>query len=149
MKKYILFGLTFLLILSCGKKEESKTENEQTPVSMIDENPLTEKIERGKQIYDKTCLSCHQADGVGVPNTFPPLAKSDYLNADVNKVIDGLIHGNQGEMVVNGVTYNGVMPPQALSDEEMADVLTYVYNSWENNPQEVTTEMVAARRIPN
>ena len=86
---------------------------------------------------------------VGVPNTFPPLAKSDYLNADVNKVIDGLIHGNQGEMVVNGVTYNGVMPPQALSDEEMADVLTYVYNSWENNPQEVTTEMVAARRIPN
>lgn len=148
MFKYLLYSLTLFLVLSCGKKEESTTENEQ-PVSMVDENPLAAKMDRGKQIYDKACVTCHQSEGAGVANTFPPLAKSDYLNADVNKVIDGLLHGNSGEMVVNGVTYNGVMPPQTLNDDEIADVLTYVYNNWENNALEVTPEMVAQRRTAN
>ncbi|MBX7225584.1 MAG: cytochrome c [Chitinophagales bacterium] len=148
MFKYLLYPLTLFLVLSCGKKEENTSENEQ-PTSMVDENPLAEKKERGKLIYDKACVTCHQSEGAGVANTFPPLAKSDYLNADVNKVIDGLLHGNSGEMVVNGVTYNGVMPPQTLNDDEIADVLTYVYNNWENNALEVTPEMVAQRRTAN
>jgi nitrite reductase (NO-forming) len=77
---------------------------------------------------------------------FPPLANSDYLNADVNRSIDAVIHGLTGEITVNGKKYNNVMPGQVLTDEEAANVLTYIYQSWGNSKKEVTPEMVKARR---
>ena len=107
---------------------------------------LAQKIEAGKQLYMNTCFACHQANGEGIPNAFPPLAKSDYLNADVNRAIDIVLHGKSGEITVNGVTYNSVMTKQLLSDSEVADVLTYVYNSWGNNKTNVATSTVAQRR---
>lgn len=85
-------------------------------------------------------------DGSGLANAFPPLAESDYLNADVNRAIDIVLNGLSGEIVVNGKTYNSNMPAQVLSDDEIANVLTYVYNQWGNNGTVVTPEMVAAQR---
>jgi nitrite reductase (NO-forming) len=107
---------------------------------------LTERIADGKSIYNKTCFACHQPTGEGLPSAFPPLAKSDFLNADVNRAIEFVLKGKSGEIVVNGKKYNSVMTAQALTDDEVANVLTFVYNSWGNNKKEVTPAMVAAVR---
>ena len=90
----------------------------------------------------QTCFACHQAEGQGIPNAFPPLAKSDYLNADVDRAIGIVLHGKTGEITVNGQKYNSVMTKQMLSSAEIANVLTYVYNSWGNSGKVVTTDMV-------
>ena len=110
--------------------------------SEIPAKTLAEQMEFGKQVYGQTCIACHQAEGQGIPNAFPPLAKSDYLNADVNRAIDIVLHGKTGEITVNGAKYNSVMTKQMISQEEIANVLTYVYNSWGNNKTVVTPEMV-------
>lgn len=107
---------------------------------------LEERIAEGKSIYSSTCFACHQPNGEGLPNAFPPLAQSDYLNADVERAIDIVLHGKTGEMTVNGKKYNSVMTAQALTDEEIANVLTFVYNSWGNNKKDVTKEMVSKIR---
>ncbi|WP_348798460.1 copper-containing nitrite reductase [Flavobacterium adhaerens] len=107
---------------------------------------LPEQIKAGKAIYGTTCFACHQSEGQGVPNAFPPLAKSDYLNADPNRAIHTVIRGLSGEITVNGKKINSVMPSQNLSDEEVADVLTYVYNSWGNSKKVITPAMVKAER---
>lgn len=101
-----------------------------------------ERIKLGKQIYSQTCFACHQAEGQGIPSAFPPLAKADYLNADVERAISIVLNGMSGPITVNGQEYNSVMTAQSLSDEEVANVLTYVYNSWGNNGTEVTPTMV-------
>ena len=103
---------------------------------------LAEKMTSGKQIYMKTCFACHQGSGEGIANAFPPLAKSDYLNADVKRAIDIVLNGKTGEITVNGKKYNSIMTRQTLTDDEIADVLTYVYNSWGNNKTNVTPAMV-------
>ena len=101
-----------------------------------------QQIADGKGIYTKVCVACHQAQGQGMEGAFPPLAKSDFLNADVDRAIDIVLHGKQGEVTVNGKKYNSVMTPQPLSVQEVADVLTYVYNTWDNSKKVVTPEMV-------
>ena len=101
-----------------------------------------QQIADGKVVYTKTCVACHQAQGQGMEGAFPPLAKSDFLNADVDRAIDIVLHGKQGEVTVNGKKYNSVMTPQPLSVQEVADVLTYVYNTWDNSKKVVTPEMV-------
>ena len=103
---------------------------------------LSEKMERGKTIYNQSCFACHGSTGAGVAGAFPPLAKSDYLNADVHRAIKAVKRGLSGPITVNGNAYNSMMPPQNLSDEDVANVLTYVYNNWGNNKTEVTHEMV-------
>lgn len=105
-----------------------------------------EKIKAGKLIYDRSCFACHQPDGSGLPNAFPPLAKSDYLNADVDRAIRAVIHGLSGEITVNGKKYQSVMPAQVLTDDEVASVMTYIYNNWDNNGTEVTVEQVKKNR---
>ena len=121
----------------------------ETHESDIPAKSMAERMEFGKQAYMQTCFACHQAEGQGIANAFPPLAKSDYLNADVNRAIDIVLHGKTGEITVNGEKYNSIMTAQTLSDEEIANVLTYVYNSWGNSKKEVTPEMVKAVREGN
>ena len=99
---------------------------------------LEARIAEGKSIYDKTCMACHQSNGEGLANAFPPLAKSDYLNEDVDRAIDIVLHGKTGEITVNGKKYNSVMTKQVITDEEAANVLTFVYSSWGNNKKEVS-----------
>jgi nitrite reductase (NO-forming) len=117
-----------------------------TGKTTIPKRTLAEKITIGKQIFGTTCFACHQSEGQGIPNSFPPLAKSDYLNADSKRAIKTILHGLTGEVTVNGKKFNSVMPAQNLSDDEIANVLTYVYSSWGNNKTEITPEMVKALR---
>lgn len=134
MKK-IAFGISTLAVALSGFTVLSVSE-----VSKQD-------INKGKETYTKVCAACHQATGVGVPNAFPPLAKSDYLNKDVNRAITTVLRGQNTEITVNGVKYKGVMPPQAnLTDQQIADVLTYVYANWNNSKKKVTPAMVKALR---
>jgi nitrite reductase (NO-forming) len=105
-----------------------------------------ERIKMGKMVYDRSCSACHLPTGTGVPAAFPPLAKSDYLNAEVDRAIDVVLHGMQGEVVVNDQKFNSIMPALGLNDEEVANVLTYVYSEWENNGAEVTPADVSKVR---
>lgn len=101
---------------------------------------------KGKVVYDKVCVACHQPAGQGIPGAFPPLAKSDYMNKDVNRAIKGVVKGLTGPITVNGKKFSGAMPAQALSDQQIADAFTYVYASWGNNKTVVTPAMVKAQR---
>ncbi|MFN7142031.1 MAG: c-type cytochrome [Limisphaerales bacterium] len=100
------------------------------------------KMEDGKKAYVKSCVACHQSKGEGIPSLFPPLAKSDYLMADKERSTRILIQGQTGEIVVNGQRYNGAMPPIPMKDEQIANVLTYIRNSWGNSGEPVTVEEV-------
>jgi mono/diheme cytochrome c family protein len=106
----------------------------------------SQDINKGKVVYSKTCIACHQATGAGIPGAFPPLAKADYLNADVNRAIKQVIKGSNGPITVNGKKYTTPMPAQALNDQQIADVLTYVYASWGNSKKVVNVAMVKAQR---
>ena len=101
---------------------------------------------RGENVFTANCLACHQAAGQGIPSAFPPLAASDYLNADKSRAIKAIVHGLNGEVTVNGAKYNSVMPALALNDEDVANVLSYVYSVWDNNNTEVTPQDVASVR---
>lgn len=91
------------------------------------------QIERGKKVFLTSCFACHMANGEGLAGVFPPLAGSDYLKADKERAIRVVLKGVSGPMTVNGKPYNNMMPPQEVSDEQAADVLTYVMNSWGND----------------
>jgi nitrite reductase (NO-forming) len=108
----------------------------------IVEKSLAQKIKDGKQVYMNTCFACHQPEGQGIENAFPPLAKSDYLNADVKRSIGIVLNGKTGEITVNGKKYNSVMTKQTLTDVEVADVMTFIYNSWGNNKTNVSVDLV-------
>lgn len=107
-----------------------------------------QQADEGRKVYNRVCAACHQADGSGVPGTFPPLAGADWVTGDKGRLIRIILHGMMGEVVVNGETYSGMMPPwgAALKDAEVAAVATYVRNSWGNDASAVTAEEVASVR---
>ncbi|MDO5971702.1 cytochrome c [Flavivirga aquimarina] len=104
------------------------------------QDPLKESIERGNEIYTDFCMSCHLPNGEGVENVYPPLAKSDYLIKKREESIRGIKYGLEGEIVVNGITYNSNMAALGLSDDEVADVMNYITNSWGNKNNKIVTE---------
>jgi len=108
---------------------------------------IAAQVKAGETVYQTVCLACHQADGKGLPGAFPPLAGSDYLLGGKDRAIGVVVRGLEGEVVVNGVKYNSVMPAMTqLSDQEIADALTYAMNSWGNTGGAVTVSQVAAVR---
>lgn len=121
----------------------------------IEQNPeiaeITKEIqvERGKKVYLSSCFACHMQDGKGLPNIFPPLADSDYLRADKERAIRVVLKGLSGPITVNGKSYNNLMPPQEFTNEQIADVLTYVMNAWGNDYGTVTVAEVKQVRSQN
>jgi nitrite reductase (NO-forming)/hydroxylamine reductase len=101
----------------------------------------------GEALYQANCAACHQADGTGLAGAFPPLAQSDYFAADAMKALEATVLGLSGPVTVNGVQYNNVMPAMSyISDEDLAAILTYVLNSWDNPGGEITIAQVASFR---
>ena len=108
---------------------------------------LQDQINAGKSLFNGTCSVCHQANGAGLAGVFPPLAKSDYLNEDPKRAAAVVMHGLSGKVNVNGQEYNSVMPPMnQLNDDEVANILTYVLNSWGNKGGQIKTEDMKAVR---
>ena len=107
-----------------------------------------EQIKAGAALFAGTCSVCHQNDGNGLAGVFPPLAKSDYMAARSNAELIGIVlNGLSGPLTVNGKEYNSVMPPMSqLTDDEVANILTYVHNSWGNAGARVSKEEAAAVR---
>jgi len=93
---------------------------------------LKQSMDDGKEVYAGLCVACHLSEGQGIGSVFPPLAKSDYLMDDLDRSIKQLIAGSTGEIVVNGTKYNGTMPATGLDDKDIANVLNYIRNSWDN-----------------
>ena len=104
------------------------------------------KLAAGKKVYMQNCKSCHQGNGKGITGAFPPLAQSNWIKKNRKRAIKAIVHGLEGKIVVNDVTYNGVMPAVALNDEDVANVLTYVFNTWGNKGKMFTQEEVKAAR---
>jgi nitrite reductase (NO-forming) len=106
-----------------------------------------QQIKAGEVLFKGTCSVCHQESGQGIPDVFPPLAKSDYLAKDPKRSIGVVINGLSGPVTVNGKSFNSVMPPMSqLNDDEVANILTYVLNSWGNQDGVVTADQVKAVR---
>jgi mono/diheme cytochrome c family protein len=107
---------------------------------LFQDSELTESMKRGNEIYSDFCITCHLSKGEGVPYTFPPLAKSDYLMNNREKSIRTVKYGLQGEITVNEIVYNSGMAAMGLEDEEVADVMNFIANSWGNSYDSIVTE---------
>lgn len=106
-----------------------------------------EQVAAGKILYAGTCSTCHQPDGKGMEGVFPPLAASDYIKGNPGRLPEIILHGMQGPVKVNGKDYNSIMPPMAqLTDDEVANISTYVLNSWGNPGGQISKEQAAATR---
>ncbi|MFP4088982.1 MAG: c-type cytochrome [Cyclobacteriaceae bacterium] len=130
---FLLFLLFSMLLIASRQKETALPQAEPE---------LQASIKEGQEIYNSYCMSCHMSQGEGIPGAFPPLAGADYLMEDKERSIRVVMYGLEGEIVVNGVTYDNAMTPMGLTDEEIAHVLNYVRNSWGNEGEVVTFEEV-------
>lgn len=106
------------------------------------------QLSNGARVYRTLCLACHLPDGKGMTAVVPPLAGADFLFDDRERAIRIVLKGISGPITVNSVGYNGIMPPleAVLSDRQIADVLTYVYNSWGNEGAAFDPDFVATLR---
>lgn len=107
---------------------------------------LAASSERGKEIYLRNCVSCHMDQGEGLEGIFPPLAKADYMLADKKRAIQQTLYGANMEMTVNGVVYKGEMNGFDLTDEQMSDLMNYIFNSFGNKAGIITPAEVKAAR---
>ncbi len=108
---------------------------------------VQEQVDAGKALFAGTCSTCHQPDGKGMEGVFPPLAASDYIKADAKSLPRVILHGLVGPVKVNGKDYNSNMPPMSqLTDDEVANISTYVLNSWGNPGGRISKEEAAAIR---
>ena len=107
-----------------------------------------EQPRTGQQIYSTTCAACHQPNGEGNGETYPPLAGSEWVTGSEARLARIILHGMTGEVEVAGQTYSGLMPPwkDVLKDEEIAAVMTYIRSNWGNKAPAVTAATVAGLR---
>lgn len=97
----------------------------------------------GKQLYNTHCSNCHQENGQGLGKLYPPLAKSDYMVSDVGRTVCLIKNGIKGEIEVNGVKFNQEMPAlNELTNLEIAEITTYIYNTWGNQKGIVAIDKV-------
>lgn len=139
-------------VIYSGKQKESVYEpvggsaTQSEPLQKTVATNKAEQISMGKTVYQDSCKTCHKANGEGSANMYPPLAKSDYLNADHERAIKSILIGLEGRITVNGRSYDGVMDPVTLDNEQIANVVTYVLNSWGNGGGQISPERVAKIR---
>ncbi len=108
--------------------------------SFFQKDDLAKSIKRGNEVYTTYCMNCHMQDGKGTTDLNPPLAKADYIRKPAKTLINIILDGQSGEVMVNKKMYNAIMPPQPyLSDEQVADVLNYVRNTWGNKVTGIIT----------
>ena len=124
-----IIHISYLIIIFSSCQSEEKVKLEQYYIG-------------GKEIYDQNCANCHQKDGKGLQNLYPPIAGSDFLK-DKERVILLIKNGISGEIIVNGKKYNQPMPANyQLQNLDIAEVITYIYNEWKVETTITTTEEV-------
>lgn len=143
---FIGFGATYLAFTTKTTGVETGDGRGTTPARTA---PLSSgAYAKGKQVFTTVCQACHQASGLGIPGAFPPLAGSEWVLGPPRRLAAIILHGAAGEIVVKGQTFRGAMPAQkgALTDEQIADVATYVRGSWGNSAAAVETSLVTEVR---
>ena len=155
MRSLLVLVPTLLLLGACSRQADTSTSAASAapaassgPVAV----PATpEQIAAGQAVFTRPglCSTCHQPTGMGLANVFPPLAGSPIVaEKDPSKMIRIALYGLSGPIDIGGKTFNNMMPPQAavLSDQEIADAVTYVRNSWGNSGSAATAAQVAVIR---
>jgi len=147
--KRLLLSFLAGIFLSCGGQQNR--DNESGATSLPDtldagttETPvLTAGMMAGKAVYEQYCMTCHQANGKGVSSLNPPLAGAEYVTGDKDRLIKIVLNGSNVGLEVNGIVYSNAMPPHAfLDDGEIANVLSYIRNSFGNEADTVSTSEV-------
>ncbi len=113
--------ISALLLTQCQPEQKNK------------EGVNRQSYYRGMMVYDNNCKGCHQNKGQGLNDLYPPLAQSDFLKKNPEKSIQYIYYGTNDTITVNGKQYNFQMPDNKhLTREQIADVMTYISNSWGN-----------------
>lgn len=135
MKVILICSISFFFVFSSFQKKAQPG--------------IKASIERGSKVYAGVCIACHQADGLGVQRMNPPLVKTKWVLGDKKALATIVLNGLKGgEIEIDGDDFHNPMPPQAtqLTDQQIADVLTYVRNSFGNKASAVTMAEVKAAR---
>jgi mono/diheme cytochrome c family protein len=120
------------------------------PAAAVFVKASDDQMKRGAAVYARTCIACHQPTGMGLPPVFPPIANAPIVVGNPELPVKFILQGLMGPITVNGMTYNSMMPPVAgVSDADIADVLTYVRQSFGNHGNPVSAEQVKAIRAAN
>ena len=142
MKTLVLLALSITLLSQTQKPPQVKK-----PAASPAKAAMQASMNRGKQVYLEQCLACHQADAGGVQNMNPPLIKTKWILGDKTTLVQVVLKGMTGEVDIEGETYHNVMAPHNdLTDQQIADVLTYVRNNFGNKASAVTAAEVKAIR---
>lgn len=136
-----------------GPKQLARMEEEKRQAGNIrrpdaeEDNLLNGQFVGGEKIYHSYCVTCHQRDGQGAPGRFPPIAGTDWVTGDKERLIKIILNGLEGNIKVKGEVYDSVMPQHSfLSDEEVAEVLTFIRTNFTNSASAISTEEVSAVR---
>ncbi len=117
----IVYLLVLILLSSCTKGKHAESVK------------FKQYYVQGELLYKKNCSNCHQENGTGLGLVFPPLHQSDFMEKNFEQVLCLMRYGINGEITVNGKSYVQPMPGvQSLTDLEIAEIATYIYNSWEH-----------------
>jgi mono/diheme cytochrome c family protein len=140
------FGVAFFFFIAVylfGQSKPAQKNPSKTKSSTSSSSSLKASIERGKIVYTATCLTCHQVDGGGVPRMNPPLIKTKYVLGDKKQLITILLKGLNEPLEIDDDEFHNPMPPQPqLTDQQIADVLTFVRNNFGNKASAVSTTEV-------
>ncbi len=135
---FLTLGLGFM-VLGCGTKGDKKANTIQD----ISDLKTKQYAVEGQQLYLNHCSNCHQEDGTGLRQLIPPLAAADYMLGNIENTIRIIKYGQKGEIVVNGQTFNQPMPANMkLTNLEIAQISTYIYNVWGNKSGLIDLEKV-------
>ena len=127
--------------------EDLSTVSDVTRAELTGTATKEQRIDAGRVLYNGTCSVCHQQNGEGLAGVFPPLANSDYLMAEPDRAVEIVLNGLTGPVTVNDSAYNSVMPPMSqLNDDEIANILSYVLNTWGNEGDAISSVEVEAIR---
>jgi mono/diheme cytochrome c family protein len=145
------FSATVFAILMCisliVNAQTKRKPQSAAKASVNSSNTAASSIAAGKKVFVQYCLSCHQADGAGVQRLNPPLIKTPYVLGDKTKLINIVLKGFSEDVEINGEYYSNTMPTHDfLKDQEIADVLTYVRNSFGNKASAIKLAEVTSAR---
>jgi mono/diheme cytochrome c family protein len=142
-------GLALLLALSaCAiRSEHANGASSPAVASKVVVNGA--EANDGEKIYNVNCSSCHQANGLGVPGTFPPLANNGVVTGDASTVIRIVKYGLTTRLTVAGTAYDGEMPAWdgKISDEDIASAITYIRSAWGNDASAIASDAVSSDAV--
>jgi len=152
MKKLIfLLLISGLIVVSVSsfKNADSMNASKTSTISMVipQDDAAAAKYPNGAKIYKEKCFACHQLNGEGIANVFPPLKGSDYLMADKKRAVQQVLNGSNHEITVNGSKYATPMPPQVDNYQDAVDVINYVLNAWGNKGGTISVDEVKDIKI--